>query len=312
MLPCRRVLSFAPAALFLGTRRGPAHCEREEKPASSKRVDAEIYSPAPAWRREWNHDWDGRHPAQGKSRYQGKVRHILLIRHGQYDLDDPEHGLTQLGFEQARVTGKRLATEAEGVKKDVYGETQIQYHCVVTSTLLRARQTAAAIASALPDVPLGTDDPLLAEGWPVLPMPQGPDFIKDGKVFPSTLMEDGPRIEAAFRKYVHRDVDHKRAGHREKAAQLSDGYAPADAQNAISPEAAAAAQRDHEYLVIVCHMNVIRYFVARALQLPPEAWLRMRGNNCGVTELIIQPSGQVSLGSFADVGHLSIEQVTFH
>jgi len=38
----------------------------------------------------------------------------------------------------------------------------------------------------------------------------------------------------------------------------------------------------------------------------------MRGNNCGITELIIKPNGQTSLGSFADVGHLKIEQVTFH
>ena len=29
----------------------------------------------------------------------------------------------------------------------------------------------------------------------------------------------------------------------------------------------------HEYEVIICHMNVIRFFVMRALQLPPEASL---------------------------------------
>ena len=66
------------------------------------------------------------------------------------------------------------------------------------------------------------------------------------------------------------------------------------------------------YEVVVCHMNVIRYFVARALQLPPETWLRMRGDNCGITEIIVTPKGQASLGRFADTGHLSIEQTTFH
>ena len=43
----------------------------------------------------------------------------------------------------------------------------------------------------------------------------------------------------------------------------------------------AKNEKQHEYEVIVCHMNVIRYFVSRALQLPPETWLRMRGDNCG-------------------------------
>ena len=47
-------------------------------------------------------------------------------------------------------------------------------------------------------------------------------------------------------------------------------------------------------------------------QLPPETWLRMRGDNCGITEIIVTPKGQASLGRFADTGHLSIEQTTFH
>ena len=72
------------------------------------------------------------------------------------------------------------------------------------------------------------------------------------------------------------------------------------------------AQRADSVDVVCCHANVIRYFVARALQLPPETWLRMRGDNCGITEIIVTPKGQASLGRFADTGHLSIEQTTFH
>jgi hypothetical protein len=36
----------------------------------------------------------------------------------------------------------------------------------------------------------------------------------------------------------------------------------------------------HEYEIIVCHANVIRYFVCRALQIPPEVWLRLCIFNC--------------------------------
>jgi len=64
--------------------------------------------------------------------------------------------------------------------------------------------------------------------------------------------------------------------------------------------------------VIVCHCNVIRYFVCRALQLPPEAWLRMGGYNTGITEIVVKPNGSASLVRFADTGHLQVEATTFH
>lgn len=313
----RRVMAAAPAALLAAGR--AARCDQGEKPERSNTKQQEkrtfeetLMSPCPPWKREWVVDWDGRHPEAGsKVKCQGKVRHILLIRHGQYDLEDRDHGLTPLGFEQARLTGKRLAATTAGVKKDAYGEVKIEYNMLASSNVLRAQQTAEVIAQELPNVYRAPPDPLLAEGWPVLPWPQGPDFLRDGSVFPASILEEGPRIEAGFRKYVRRDADHKRQSAKEEKLKLSEGYAPAN-QPVISPEAASLAKKEHEYIILVCHMNVIRYFVCRALQLPPETWLRMRGNNCGITEIIIQPSGQVSLGSFADVGHLAIEQVTFH
>tara|TARA_B100000768_G_scaffold13424_1_gene12793 strand:+ start:73 stop:297 length:225 start_codon:yes stop_codon:yes gene_type:complete len=58
-------------------------------------------------------------------------------------------------------------------------------------------------------------------------------------------------------------------------------------------------------------MNVIRFFVMRALQLPPEAWLRLGGYNSSITHLQIRGSGSVSLVSFGDHGHLSLEETTF-
>ena len=40
--------------------------------------------------------------------------------------------------------------------------------------------------------------------------------------------------------------------------------------------------------VLVCHGNVIRYFVMRGLQLPPEAWLRQSLNNGSITQMYIR------------------------
>ena len=66
-----------------------------------------------------------------------------------------------------------------------------------------------------------------------------------------------------------------------------------------------------EYDVLVCHANVIRFFALRALQLPPEGWLRLCTMNCSVTHVTISPDGKVSLRSLGDTGHLSVDEVTF-
>ena len=59
-------------------------------------------------------------------------------------------------------------------------------------------------------------------------------------------------------------------------------------------------------------MNVIRYFFLRALQLPPEAWLRFGGFNGGITILEVRPvTGRVGVDCFGDFGHMSLEQTTF-
>jgi serine/threonine-protein phosphatase PGAM5 len=67
----------------------------------------------------------------------------------------------------------------------------------------------------------------------------------------------------------------------------------------------------HEFEVIVCHGNVIRYFFCRCLQLPPEAWLRMSIFNCSITYLVLRPSGFVAARSLGDIGHLDYDQCSF-
>jgi len=265
------------------------------------------------WKRPWNPDWDGRAPPLlqvPQVKTTGQIRHLLFIRHGQYNLDDDEHGLTELGREQAARLAQRLQAESLGVKKDRYGEVQINYTGIWSSNLKRAQETAEILSSYLPDVPVNEPDPLLAEGKPTVPHPtsQAPVRMADN-------WEDSARMEAGFRKYVHRDVDHKRLADKQAKKEkklkkeLGEGYVP-EVTAEIEVEEKKEPQRVYE--IYVCHMNLIRYFVMRALQLPPEAWLRLRGDNTGITEIIIHPDGRVSLARFADVGHLPIEMLTFH
>lgn len=79
------------------------------------------------------------------------IHTLYLIRHGDYDSDDPRDpdtgkGLTPLGEEQARIVGQRLVN---------LGVTLDSLH---TSTMRRARETAAIIAPAVGLPALPTSD----------------------------------------------------------------------------------------------------------------------------------------------------------
>jgi len=56
--------------------------------------------------------------------------------------------------------------------------------------------------------------------------------------------------------------------------------------------------------VIVCHGNVIRYFVTKVLKVEMLAWLQMTIGNCGLTIITIKPGGKMRLVAFNDVGHI--------
>ena len=56
---------------------------------------------------KWQENWDGRSPLPGAKHKPGPTKHILLIRHGQYDRNDQHRQLTALGIEQARLTGAK-------------------------------------------------------------------------------------------------------------------------------------------------------------------------------------------------------------
>lgn len=71
------------------------------------------------------------------------TRHLILIRHGQYELTgttDEQRILTKLGRTQAQYTGKRLR------------ELGLPYTTMIRSTMARAQETANIIAESLPEV----------------------------------------------------------------------------------------------------------------------------------------------------------------
>lgn len=264
----------------------------------------------------WDQNWDGKKPASSgdknkdyeRMRYireNGVTRHIILIRHGQYDethKEDEKRLLTPLGRKQAELTGKRIAEMIKGFNQD-FGPCNVT--TIRVSDLTRAKETADIIAQHLPEsVKRATPDPILNEGRPCHHIPAG---RMSSKVVQQTD-EGHERIEKAFQMYFYRADIYDLVGKddsdiSEKGQMGADDSANRGVEMTPHPL--------HEFEIIVCHANVIRYFLCRALQIPPEAWLRLCTFNCSLNYITIRPTGSVSCRMLGDIGHLGYENSTF-
>jgi len=56
--------------------------------------------------------------------------------------------------------------------------------------------------------------------------------------------------------------------------------------------------------LFVCHGNVIRYLVTRALGVDSKAWLEMSIGHASITKVRIRPDGSMQVIAVGDVGHL--------
>ncbi|KAG4066117.1 hypothetical protein HA402_010319 [Bradysia odoriphaga] len=273
------------AALAVGGAGGVAiylyAVKREQSPFVENSWTTNVVVPDEA---KWDFNWDHRDPKSivkplrknatddDVHKYNEKleaakskaVRHLILIRHGQYNLDgttDDERYLTEIGRTQANLTGQRLKV------------LDIKWDKMIRSTMTRAQETGKIISTELAmNFPIENCS-LIEEGAPIQPQPAVGHWAPE----PSQFFQDGARIEAGFRKYFHR---------------------------------ADAKQEKDSYTLMVCHANVIRYFVCRAMQFPPEAWLRLSLNHASITWLSILPSGRVILRSMGDSGHMPPKFVT--
>jgi len=68
---------------------------------------------------------------------------------------------------------------------------------------------------------------------------------------------------------------------------------------------------EDEHDIVVCHGDVIRWFVCQALDVDREAWLVMSIANCSLTVIQIRHSGAVKVVTFADSGHIPYEMTTY-
>ncbi len=70
------------------------------------------------------------------------------------------------------------------------------------------------------------------------------------------------------------------------------------------------AARAESTEIVVCHGNLIRYLVCRALGIKPKLWMRLDSSHCGITEFRVLPHGVVRVVRYNDVGHIPLEMRT--
>ena len=209
-------------------------------------------------------------------------RTIILIRHGHMDHSKPPagnlgNGLTALGVKQAELTGRRLAG--------------LPVTAIHHSTAHRAAQTAEVIATQFPGVPAQAD-PVLLECIPAYP----PAFVAWYRGVPVEQLAAGAvPVPAEMRFWL----------------DLWPPGTPWPVMEAEVVQAETAFARyfrppgdTDEHEIIVCHGNIIRYFMLRVLQAPPDLWIHSDIYNCGICEVVLGGERGMYLQSFNDHGHL--------
>ena len=65
------------------------------------------------------------------------------------------------------------------------------------------------------------------------------------------------------------------------------------------------------YDVLVCHGNVIRWLVCKAMAIDPLNWRRFTIGNGSITALVVAPDGTVRMAAYSDTGHIPLEKQTW-
>jgi broad specificity phosphatase PhoE len=182
--------------------------------------------------------------------------------------EDETRILTPLGREQAHLTGKRIAEMIQGAEETFGSPCRVK--ALRVSNLTRAKETADIIALYLPStVSVIEPDPMLNEGRPCHTIPGGRMSQKDIE----TTDAHHPRIEGAFRKYVHRAPEPLPVSHDQEVTTPQ--------QQQQQPES------KHEFEIIVCHANVIRYIMCRYVLVYGLLFLEPKENTNACTVVVV-------------------------
>lgn len=149
---------------------------------------------------------------------------------------------------------------------------------VYTSTMPRAWETAQIIGERLRIATVQPDD-LLREIVPTIP----------------------PRLKAHIEALndTHGGLS---------PAEVEDLRARADLAFAMHFQPPLTMKDEHE--VIVCHGNLLRYFVAMVLDVAPDTWSHMMMYHCGITTVTINRRSRMDLIAHNETGFMPFQYRT--
>ena len=188
------------------------------------------------------------------------THYIYLVRHGEHQ--DAEHGLADgplspRGQRQAELIADRLS----GLPLDA----------VWHSPLLRANETARAIAARLPSVD-----------------PEPTALLFD--CVPTGMTEETPAVfEPFFGAVTEAEIEAGRA-------QMAD---------AVNEFLVRKTGDVHE--VLITHNFVISWFVREVLGAPEWRWMTLNQAHCGLTVIAQKQGRPWTLLTHNDTGHLPVE-----
>ncbi|GMF42460.1 unnamed protein product [Phytophthora fragariaefolia] len=216
------------------------------------------------------------------------IKHFILVRHGHYinahvpQVSDSKQVLSQMGRQQAELTGKCLGLAHNRIptRHDV-----TIYH----SDMTRAVETAAIISKNFGEVSMNAS-PMLREGWP------GTPYSTD---FPVGGAAAAARNNSAFDAMQERSrVDLERMGKAFNWFFTDSGKAQEESD-------------EESYCVLVCHANLIRFFLCRALGVDPaNTWGHFEINHCGVTRIDVCANRPLKVIAVNETGHLPQSLIT--
>ncbi|CEG44124.1 Predicted phosphoglycerate mutase [Plasmopara halstedii] len=202
-----------------------------------------------------------------------KTKHMILVRHGHYinaykpHVSDSEQVLSQLGRRQAEFTGKCLRMAHNRIPKR--HNMIVLYH----SDLTRAVEAGAIIASHLSDVMVYSSS-MLREGWP------GKPYFSLTPTSSSTIDDERNKLDTA------------------RMQEAFDTFF-------LSPVEAQDEDDDESYCILVCHANLIRFFLCRALGIEAtNTWGHFEINHCSITRIDISAHRPIKVISVNETGHL--------
>lgn len=149
---------------------------------------------------------------------------------------------------------------------------------VHASTMTRAIETANIISQEVKHDFLTHD--LLREAIPTIPpriaaqilefMEKDPTFTHD------TINADKKRVDEAFKTFF------------------------------TAPDEDAAPTIE----LLVCHGNILRYLMCRALDINVDTWAKININHCGITSISIDSQGRMRLLTHNETRHIPVDLLT--